>query len=133
LREVTVSLERNPDTNRAECECKQRRGRVWDRPLFSELASSLRRRQPRIVAHDFGIVWRIELVEAISSDSNLSLAEYDISRGIDFNHLIVETGGLTSQKSRLRPVPSCQKTVTLLSKLISGECHGSAEKWPPSA
>ncbi len=44
--------------------------RVWDRPLFSELNSSFRRRQPCIVAHDFGIVWRLELVEAGSRNPN---------------------------------------------------------------
>ena len=37
---------------------------MWGRPLFSELNSSFRRRKTRIVAHDFGVVRRVKLVEA---------------------------------------------------------------------
>ena len=73
---------------------------MWDRPLFSELPSSLRRRKPRIVVHDFGIVWRVELVEAGSRNPNLSLAGNDIPRWIDCNDLMVEL--VADQKPRPR-------------------------------
>jgi len=99
---------------------------VWDRPLFSELHSSLRRRKPRIVAHDYGVVRRVELVEIGSRNPNLFLAENDVPRWIDFNHLMVELvadQGVAilqaycpaNEKSRLRPLLSCQRTVTFLS------------------
>ena len=63
---------------------------MWGRPLFHELYSSLRRRWPRIAAHDFGVVWHVELVEAVSRNPNLSLAESDVPGSIDLNDLISE-------------------------------------------
>ena len=52
-------------------EPKQFRGRVWDRPLFSELKAQLRLRQPRVFPHDLGVVQRIELVESYENSENV--------------------------------------------------------------
>jgi hypothetical protein len=64
---------------------------VWDQPLFSELTSSKRRpKPPGTVTNDFGVAWRVELVEIGSCNSNLSLAENAVPQWLCFNHQIVE-------------------------------------------